>query len=69
MPDTKLLIGNRELVQHRVFKAMGIKGPYPSYADAGDGTNKLTDAEQYMAKEYNATATPVKEKGSIVDIA
>ncbi len=69
MPDTKVLVGNRELVQHRVYKAMGIKGPYPSYADAGDGTNKLTDAEQYLAVEYNASATPVNGKGSVVTVA
>jgi hypothetical protein len=65
-PDSKVLVCNRELVMHRVYQAMMIKGPFPSY-DAT--TAELIAAEQYYAEEYNLTEAPVPEKGAYVTIA
>lgn len=59
------LVGNRELVQHRVFKPMSFQGPLPSY----DSDGKVIAAEQYYAEEFNLTETPVPGKGSLVKIA
>ncbi len=67
MADGWGLTGNRELVMHRIFKAMNIKGPYPTY-DVSGGTSKLVAAEQYYAEEYNLTESPVPEKGAYVVI-
>jgi hypothetical protein len=64
--DSKIVVCNRELVMHRVFQAMMIKGPFPSY-DAT--TAELIAAEQYYAEEYNLTEAPVPEKGAYVTIA
>lgn len=63
-PDTHILVVNRELVMHRVFQAMTLKGPFPSY-DNG----KLVAADQYFAEEYNGTDTPVVEKAAHVVIS
>lgn len=68
MADGYGLTGNRELVMHRIFKAMNIKGPFPTY-DVSGGTSKLVAAEQYYAEEYNLTESPVPEKGAYVVIA
>jgi len=61
--DAYVLVGNRELVMHRVFKPMLLKGPYPSYS-----SNKLVASEQYYAEEFNGTDAPVAEKGATVKV-
>jgi len=61
--DAYILVGNRELVMHRVFKAMILKGPYPSYS-----SNKLVASEQFYAEEFNGTDAPVIEKGATVKL-
>lgn len=66
-PSSLIIVGNRELVQHRVFKPMTIKGPFPSYAPSGD-TTRLVAAEQYYAEEYNFTGSFVSEKGAFVPV-
>ncbi len=66
-PSTLILTGNRELVQHRVFKPMAIKGPFASYAGSGD-TTRLVAAEQYYAEEYNFTGSFVPGKGAFVPV-
>lgn len=66
-PGSLVIAGNRELVQHRVFKPMTIKGPYPSYAATGD-TTRLVAADQYYAEEYNFTGSFVPGKGAFVPI-
>ena len=65
--DSWLLVGNRELVMYRVFKALVLKGPYPSY-DVSGGTSKLIAADQYFAEEYNVTEAPVANKGAVVKL-
>lgn len=64
MSDAYALVGNRELVAHRIFSAMQIMGPYPSYS-----SNKLIAADQYYAEEFNGSLAPVPGKGSYVKIA
>jgi hypothetical protein len=66
MRDSHGLTGNRELVQHRVLttKPMTLKGPYSSY----DSNGNLVASEQWYAEEYNATESPIKEKGGFVTI-
>lgn len=64
MSDGYGLVGNRELVQHRIFQAMQLRGPFPSYS-----SNKLLASEQYYAEEFNGSDAPVPEKGSTVKIA
>lgn len=64
MSDAYGLVGNRELVQHRIFQAMQLRGPFPSYS-----SNKLLASEQYYAEEFNGSDAPVPEKGSTVKIA
>lgn len=61
--DSYILVGNRELVMHRVFKPMVLKGPYPSYS-----SNKLVASEQFYAEEFNGTDAPVTEKGATVKL-
>ncbi len=61
--DSYILVGNSELVMHRVFKPMVLKGPYPSYS-----SNLVQPSEQYYAEEFNGTAAPVEEKGAYVKI-
>ncbi len=62
--DDLILVTNRELVQHRIFKALILKGPFPTY----DASGQLIAADQYYVEEFNGTDTPVKEKGSYVGI-
>jgi len=66
MPDNKILVVNRELVQYRVLatKPMTMKGPYPSY-----NNGKLVAADQYYVEEYNATVSLIAEKGGFVTVA
>ena len=66
-PDTLIIAGNRELVQHRVFQPLSIRGPFPTY-DVSGGTSKLVAADQYYAEEFNATESTVSEKGAFVPI-
>ena len=67
MSDSYALVGNRELVMHRVFQALQVFGPYPTY-DVSGGTSKLIAADQYYVEEFNATESPVPEKGATVKI-
>jgi len=66
-PDSLWIVGNRELVQHRVFQPMAIKGPFPIYAASGDVT-RLVAGDQYYAEEFNATDSTVPEKGAFVPV-
>jgi hypothetical protein len=66
--DSYILTGNRELVMHRVYSPMELKGPFPTY-DVSGSTSKLVAADQYYAEEYNATEAPVPEKGAYVVIS
>jgi hypothetical protein len=66
-PDDYGLVANRELVFHRVYQPMQLRGPFPSYDVAG-GTSKLVAADQYYVEEFNATEAPVNEKGALVKI-
>jgi hypothetical protein len=66
-PDSLIITGNRELVAHRVFQPLIIRGPFPSYAGSGD-TTRLVAADQYYAEEFNVTDSPVYEKGAFVPI-
>lgn len=63
-PDTYIVIANRELVMHRVFQPMTIKGPFPSF-----NNGKLVAAEQYYVEEFNGSFVPVNEKASFVRVA
>jgi hypothetical protein len=64
--DGYLVVQNREIVMHRVYQAMQLKGPFPSYDPS---TGKLIAAEQYYAEEFNGNDAPVPEKASHVVIA
>lgn len=61
MSDRYVLSVNNELVIHRVYQAMQLKGPFPSYSNG-----KLVAAEQWYVEEYNGDAVPVPEKASHV---
>lgn len=63
-PDKYALVVNREVVMHRVFQAMQLRGPYASYS-----SNKLISADQYYVEEFNGTDSPVVEKAAYVVIA
>jgi hypothetical protein len=43
-------------------------GPFPTY-DVSNSTSKLIAADQYYAEEFNATESPVPQKGAYVKIA
>lgn len=65
MRDGWVLVFNREIVHHRVFQPMTIKGPFQTF-----GSNrKLVAAEQYYAEEYNASIAPIGGKASFVKIS
>lgn len=66
-PDSLIIAGNRELVAHRVFQPMTIKGPFPTYATTGDAT-RLVAADQYYAEEFNFSGSVVNEKGAYVPV-
>ena len=66
MPDGYILTTNKQLVQHRVFKAMELKGPYPVYDSS---TLELKADEEYFAQEYNGTISPIAGKGAWVKIS
>jgi hypothetical protein len=63
-PDDIILCGNKQLVQYRVFQPMAIRGPLASYNADG----KIIAADQYYTEEFNATESPIAEKGSYVTI-
>ena len=67
-PSSLIIVGNRELVQHRVLEPMTIKGPYPTYDIAG-GTGLLIAADQYYVEEFNTTNGLVPEKGTFIPVA
>jgi hypothetical protein len=64
MRDGWALVMNREIVMHRVFQPMTIKGPFQTFGAA----YKLVAAEQYYAEEYNASLAPIAGKASYVKI-
>lgn len=67
MPDSKILVAHRELVQYRVLssKPMTVRGPYPSIHTDG----KLIAADQYYVEEYNATLSLLSDKGGYVTVS
>lgn len=67
-PDSLIIVGNRELVQHRVLEPMTVKGPYPTYDIAG-GTGLLIAADQYYVEEFNSTNGLVPEKGAFIPVS
>lgn len=62
--DKYVLVCNREVVMHRVFQAMQLKGPFPTYS-----SDKLVAADQYYIEEYNGTDAPVVEKAAYMIVA
>jgi Prohead core protein serine protease len=62
--DAYVLVVNRELVMHRVYMPMSIKGPFPSFSNGN-----LVAADQYYTEEYNGTETPVVEKGAYMVVS
>jgi len=54
---------NRQLVAHRVFQPMQVRGPFPTYSNG-----KLVAADQYYTEEFNATESPVANKGAYIKI-
>jgi hypothetical protein len=64
-PDGYVLVLNRELVAYRIFQAMAIRGPFPSY----DSNGYMLAADQYYAEEYNVSDSPIVNKGAYVKIA
>jgi hypothetical protein len=61
-PDGYLLVGNRELVMHRVFQPMQLEGPFQTF----DSNRKLVASKQYYIEEYNGNISPEPGKGSYV---
>lgn len=61
--DSYALVVNRQLVMHRVFQPMQVRGPFPTYSNG-----KLVAADQYYAEEFNATESPVANKGAYIKI-
>jgi len=65
MRDGWALALNRELVMHRIYQPMTVKGPFPTY-----GSNrKLIAAEQYYSEEYNASLAPIANKAAHIVVA
>jgi len=64
MRDGWALVMNREIVMHRVFQPMTIKGPFQTF----DAAYKLVAAEQYYSEEYNASLAPIPGKAAYVKI-
>jgi hypothetical protein len=64
--DAYVLVFNRQMVIHRVYIPMAMKGPFPTYDQA---TAKLIAADQWYAEEYNGTLVPVAEKAATVKIS
>jgi hypothetical protein len=51
-------------MQHRVFQAMQLFGPFPVYSNG-----KLVAANEYYVEEFNGTISPLPEKGSVVVVS
>lgn len=64
-PDSHVLVGHQELVQHRVFQPMVLRGPFPTYSSDGE----LIAADQYYAEQFDGTDSHLPEKGATVRIA
>jgi hypothetical protein len=64
-PDSYILVGNRELVQHRIYQAMVLRGPFPTYSSDGE----LIAADQYYAEQFDGTDSHLPEKGSYIKVA
>lgn len=64
MRDSWVMVFNREIVQHRVFSPMTIKGPFQTFG----ANRKLVAAEQYYAEEYNASIAPIGGKAATVTV-
>lgn len=64
MRDNWVMVFNREIVQHRVFSPMTIKGPFQTFG----ANRKLVAAEQYYAEEYNASIAPIGGKAATVTV-
>lgn len=62
--DGYVMVVNRELVMHRVYQPMQLKGPFPSYS-----SGQLVGADQYYIEEFNGTDVPVAEKGAYMKVA
>jgi len=63
--DAYILVCDRQLVHHRVFQPVQMKGPLPVI----DSNQKTVAAEEYYAEEFNVTTVPVPGKGATVKIA
>jgi len=61
MRDGYAVVGNREIVHHRVLQPWQLFGPYGTTANA-----KLVAAEQYYVEEFNGSDSPVPEKAAHV---
>jgi len=61
--ESYALVVNRQLVAHRVYQPMQVRGPFPTYSNG-----KLVAAEQYYTEEFNATESPVANKGAYIKI-
>jgi hypothetical protein len=64
-PDNIMITGNRELVAYRVFKPVALDGPFQKT----DTTGKLIAGKQWYAEQYNATESPVANKGAFVTVS
>lgn len=64
-PDTKIVVGNNQLVMYRVYQPLQVRGPYQTYHTDG----KLIAADQYYTEQFDATESPIAEKGSYVTIS
>ncbi len=64
-PDSFGLVLNRQLVMHRIFQAMLLRGPYATYDT--DGNLKAND--QWFVEEFNGSISPIAEKGSYFTIS
>jgi len=64
LPDTDIIVGNRQLVMYRVFEPLQFFGPFPSY----DSNGYLIAANQYYGEQFDVTVTPVPEKGAYLSI-
>jgi hypothetical protein len=60
--DSYINVVNREVVAHRVYQAMTMKGPYPTF----DATGHLIAAEQWYVEEFNGSVVPLPAKASHV---
>jgi len=59
--DSNFLVGARDLVMHRVYSPLMVKGPFATYS-----SGQIVAAEQYYAEEYNASLAPIGGKGAVV---